>query len=100
MSTARLHFPALLAAEHPADGPVRRTVPFIRAAGRAVPSLAVATALVAGGIRPETVTRAPGALVLGKEARKVALSGFAAAVHSQYGARRTHQQRPAGLHEG
>lgn len=25
MSTARLHFPALLAAEHPADGPVRRT---------------------------------------------------------------------------
>ena len=42
----------------------------------------------------------PGALVLGEEARKVALSVFAAVVHSQYGARRTHQQRPAGLHEG
>jgi len=38
-----------------ADGPLRRSVPFIRVGGRAVPSLAVGAATVAGGIAPERI---------------------------------------------
>ena len=37
------------------DGPARRMAPFIRIGDRYVPSLGVAAALVAGGIRPEEV---------------------------------------------
>ncbi|HUF23813.1 MAG TPA: adenylate/guanylate cyclase domain-containing protein [Vicinamibacterales bacterium] len=38
------------------DGPARRMLPFIRIGGRYVPSLGVAAALTAEGIRPEEVT--------------------------------------------
>jgi adenylate cyclase len=37
------------------DGPARRSVPFVRVGGRAVPSLAVATALVAMDMAPDRV---------------------------------------------
>lgn len=38
-----------------ADGPLRRSVPFIRVRGRAIPSLPVAAALVAGDLSPDRV---------------------------------------------
>jgi len=38
------------------DGPLRHTVPFVRAQHRALPSLGVAAALRVAGIRPEEVT--------------------------------------------
>jgi adenylate cyclase len=37
------------------DGPLRHTIPFVRTQHRAVPSLGVAAALRAGGIRPQDV---------------------------------------------
>jgi adenylate cyclase len=38
-----------------ADGPVRRTAPFVRSNGRHLPSLAFATAMLAAGMPPEAV---------------------------------------------
>ena len=38
------------------DGPVRWTIPFVRAGGQALPSLGVAAALAAKGVRPATCT--------------------------------------------
>jgi adenylate cyclase len=48
------------------DGPLRRMVPFIRVDGRTIPSLAVAAAMIAGGVRPDQVHLRGDYLVLGK----------------------------------
>jgi adenylate cyclase len=48
-----------------ADGPLRRYVPFARVGDRFVPSLAVATALLASGIEPRDVRMDGDALCLG-----------------------------------
>ena len=48
-----------------ADGPARRYVPFVEVAGRAVPSLPVAAALVARGVTPNQVSATREALQLG-----------------------------------
>lgn len=49
-----------------ADGPVRRTVPLVTYGKRAVPSLALAVALEARKLGPETVRVSPGALTFGR----------------------------------
>jgi adenylate cyclase len=50
------------------DGPLRRMVPFIRVDGRAIPSLAVATAMSAADIRPDQVRLDGDHLILGRAA--------------------------------
>ena len=50
------------------DGPARRMVPFVRVAGRDVPSLAVTTALLAQGLDAAAVQAAPGRLTIGSTA--------------------------------
>lgn len=50
------------------DGPLRRMVPFIRVGDRTIPSLAVAAAMVAGGIRPDQVRLNGDYLMLGRAA--------------------------------
>jgi adenylate cyclase len=47
------------------DGPARRYVPFVEVAGRIVPSLPVAAAMAARGIRPDQVSASRAALTLG-----------------------------------
>jgi adenylate cyclase len=47
------------------DGPARRMSPFIISDGKQLPSLGVATALIAGGFRPADVSAAPGLLRIG-----------------------------------
>lgn len=49
-----------------ADGPVRRSVPFIRVNGRAIPSLALTAAMIAGGIAPSSVSGTQGTITLGR----------------------------------
>lgn len=50
------------------DGPLRRMVPFIRVGERAIPSLAVAAAMVAGDVRPDQVRLDDDHLVIGRAA--------------------------------
>ncbi len=48
-----------------ADGPVRRTVPFIRVGAQTIPSLAVAASMVARGLAPAAVSGHAGVLRIG-----------------------------------
>jgi adenylate cyclase len=50
------------------DGPIRHTVPFVRSNGRALPSLGVAAAARAAGMRPSDVTLEGRTLRLGSRA--------------------------------
>lgn len=47
------------------DGPVRRSVPFVRGGGLALPSLPLAAAAVADGLEPSDFERVPGGLRIG-----------------------------------
>ncbi len=51
-----------------ADGPARRMVPFVHVAGRDVPSLSVATALLAQNLDAAAVSGSPGVLTIGSTA--------------------------------
>jgi adenylate cyclase len=55
------------------DGPLRRSVPFVRVHGRPVPSLAVAASAVAGGFSPEQIRLNGNDLHLGEARRPMPL---------------------------
>lgn len=63
-----------------ADGPLRSLVPFVRVGGRFVPSLGVAAALAATGVKPEEVRLENGELRLGQQ--RMALRAIQRAVFS------------------
>ena len=66
------------------DGPVRRSVPFIRVGGRTIPSLALSAAMVAAGISPDAASGSAGHLGIG--GRRMPL--VEADIPSFYGERR------------
>jgi adenylate cyclase len=67
------------------DGPLRQTTPFVRVAGRAIPSLALAAVFVAENRAPEDIRAEPGRLLIGERSLRLVRAAIPAAASGERG---------------